>query len=68
LNRAGHIDCCGNALAHVHHRLGSTFFLDDDPVQLSRAFPAAERDQFNPRLLAACVVLWGRARVSVFDR
>src|SRR5689334_14650712 len=68
LNRSAVVPCCGSALAHVYHRLGTTFFLDDDPEQLARAFPPAERQQFNPRLLAACIVLCGRRRVSVFDR
>jgi hypothetical protein len=58
--------CCGSPLAHVFHRLGSTLFFDDDPEQLARAFPAPEREQFTPLFLAACIVLSGRERVSLF--
>ena len=57
--------CCATLLAHVHERIGSTLFLDDDPVQLAAAFDATERDVFTPRVLAACVLLYGRARVGV---
>lgn len=60
--------CCDSLVEHVHRRLGSTFFLDDDPEQLCRAFPASERSQFTPRLLAACVVALGRRRTTVHDR
>jgi hypothetical protein len=65
LHRARPTDCCASPLAHVFHRLGSTLFFDDDPEQLARAFPAREREQFSPRLLAACIVLSGRERVSL---
>ncbi|MDB4971278.1 MAG: hypothetical protein JWN44_6967 [Myxococcales bacterium] len=55
--------CCSSALAHLRDRLGSTLFLDDDPALLAAAFPLHERDRFTPRLLAACILLYGRPRV-----
>jgi hypothetical protein len=62
LASARRCSCCANALAHLRDRLGSTLFLDDDPEQLASAFPPDERDRFTPRLLAACILLYGRPR------
>jgi hypothetical protein len=56
--------CCPSRLGHIHLRLGTTFFFDDNPEQLVRAFPAAERAFFTPALLAACILLTGRRRVD----
>jgi hypothetical protein len=53
---------CRNLLAHRFDRLGSTLFRDEDPRMLARAFDAADRDACTVRLLAACVVLFGRER------
>ncbi len=54
---------CQKLLGHVFDNLGSTLFLDDDPVALACAFDPGERDPFAARVLAACIVLSGRARV-----
>jgi hypothetical protein len=67
LQSAHHCRCCRSALAHVFDRLGSTLFLDDDPEQLAAAFEPDERDHLTPRVLAACILLRGRERVSPFD-
>jgi hypothetical protein len=56
--------CCASLLTHVFDRVGSTLFLDDDPETLAQALEESERDQFSPRVLAACIVLLGRARVA----
>lgn len=58
--------CCPDLLGHLRLRVGSTLFLDDDPAQLALAFPTDERAAYSPRLLAACVLVHGRRRVSVF--
>ncbi len=55
---------CQKLLGHVFDRLGSTLFLDDDPALLECAFESSERDEFSPRVLAACIVLSGRPRVA----
>lgn len=65
LESARRCSCCSSLLAHLFDRLGSTLFLDDDPVALSRAFEEAERDSDSARVLAACIVLSGRERVAV---
>ncbi|MBZ4414651.1 hypothetical protein K8640_41190 [Myxococcus sp. XM-1-1-1] len=64
LKGARRCSCCRGLLEHLHDRLGSTLFLDDDPEQLARAFDAEERDGFTARVLAACIVLSGRERVA----
>jgi hypothetical protein len=56
---------CHNLLAHRFERLGSRLFRDDDPRMLARAFDAADRDGCTVRLLAACIVLFGRDRESL---
>lgn len=63
LKHARRCECCKSLLDHLFDRLGSTLFLDDDPEELAQAFEEAERDRFSPRVLAACIVLGGRARV-----
>lgn len=60
--------CCASILGHVQLRLGTTLYYDDDPAQLTQAFPPAERGAFNPRVLAACVLLTGRPRVELYPR
>jgi len=55
--------CCQGLLAHLFDRVGSTLFLDDDPSALERCFEPGERDDSAARVLAACIVLSGRARV-----
>ena len=64
LERARGCTCCASLLSHLYERVGSTLFLDDDPEALSRAFEDAERDSDSSRVLAACIVLSGRERVS----
>lgn len=54
---------CQKLLGHVFDNLGSTLFLDDDPAALECSFDPSERDAFAARVLAACIVLSGRARV-----
>jgi hypothetical protein len=56
---------CRRVLAHLFDRLGSTIFRDDDPRSLARAFDAADRDACTVRLLAACIVMYGRDRVRL---
>ncbi len=56
---------CHNLLSHRFERLGSTLFRDDDPRVLARAFDPADRDGCTVRLLAACIVLFGRDRERV---
>ncbi len=60
-----HCPRCHSLLAHRIERLGSTLFHDDDPRLLARAFDAADRDACTVRLLAACIVLFGREREGV---
>jgi hypothetical protein len=60
-----HCPRCHSLLAHRFERLGSTLFHDEDPRALARAFDAADRDGCTVRLLAACIVLFGRDRVSL---
>jgi hypothetical protein len=57
--------CCQGLLAHLFDRVGSTLFLDDDPFALACAFEPSERDDASVRVLAACVVLSGRPRISL---
>src|SRR5258708_4696298 len=51
--------CCPNVLVHVYNRMGLTFFFDEDPEVLARSFSPAERAVLTPRVMAACIVLWG---------
>lgn len=64
LQHARACPCCARLLAHLFERVGSTLYLDDDPRELARAFEAGERDGFAQRVLAACIVLFGRERVG----
>jgi hypothetical protein len=54
--------CCPSHRAHVAKYVGSTLFVDDDPHELSQAVPTSERTPWTERLIAACIVLHGRAR------
>jgi hypothetical protein len=62
---ADHCPRCRNLLAHRFERLGSALFRDEDPRSLARAFDSADRDGCTVRLLAACIVLFGRERVPL---
>lgn len=62
LRSARRCACCTSLLEHVFARIGSTLFLDDDPMALARAFE--ERDPFSARVLAAYIVLFGRERIT----
>lgn len=59
---AEHCPRCRSLLSHRFERLGSALFRDEDPRALARAFAAADRDGCTVRLLAACIVLFGRER------
>ena len=59
---AAHCPRCRALLEHRFERLGSQLFRDEDPRWLARAFAAADRDGCSVRLLAACIVLFGRER------
>jgi hypothetical protein len=65
LSEALRCERCAKLLGHVFDNLGSTLFLDDDPAALACAFDRDERDADAARVLAACIVLSGRARVAV---
>jgi hypothetical protein len=56
------VHCC-RVIEQRFDRLGSTLFRDDDPYELARCFDGA--DACTVRLLAACIVLFGRDRESV---
>jgi len=58
-----HCERCRRVLAERFDRLGSTLFSDDDPRELAACFDAP--DACTVRLLAACIVLFGRSRESV---
>jgi hypothetical protein len=60
--------CCVNPRVHLSRYIGSTLFLDDDPAELQQAIPPAERARWTVRLIAACIVLYGRARLDAFGR
>ena len=60
-----HCTRCRSVLNQRFARLGSTLFRDDDPRALARAFDSADRDGCTVRLLAACIVLFGRDREQV---
>jgi hypothetical protein len=62
---AEHCPRCRSLLAHRFERLGSSLFRDEDPRSLARAFDSADRDGCSVRLLAACIVLFGRERVPL---
>ncbi len=56
---------CLHVISLLHERLGSTLFRDDDPKILAGAFDARDRHECTLRLLAACIILFGRCRVGV---
>ncbi len=56
---------CRRVLRQMHERLGSTLFYDDDPGVLIRAFDVADRSECTLRLLAACIVEFGRPRERI---
>ena len=56
---------CSRVLAQRFDRLGSNLFYDDDPRELSKAFDSADRDGCTLRLLAACIILFGRERMAL---
>ncbi len=68
VSRAPRCLCCISPRAHLAAHIGTTLFLDDDPEKLRDALPADERASWTPRLLAALIVLHGRARVDLFAR
>jgi hypothetical protein len=68
LVRAGSCGCCDSLVAHVFQRLGSTLFLDEDPVKLTEMFPAGERVFITPRVIAACILLTGRERIELHPK
>lgn len=57
---------CRRVLAQRFDRLGSTLFRDDDPHELACCFDPADGDACTVRLLAACIVLFGRNRENVY--
>jgi hypothetical protein len=68
LARAPRCGCCVSPRVHLAKYVGSTLFFDDAPESLRRALPSAERARWSDRLLAAFIMLYGRARVSLFGR
>jgi hypothetical protein len=68
LARAPRCGCCVSPRVHLTKYVGSTLFFDDDPASLRRALPQAERARWSDRLIAAFIMLYGRARVSLFER
>jgi hypothetical protein len=58
--------CCVSARVHLSRFFGSTLFLDDDPTQLWLAIPLTERERWTPSIVAACIVLHGRARCDLY--
>jgi hypothetical protein len=68
LERALPCGCCTSPRQHLAKHLGSTLFLDDNPAALQRALPRAEHAHWTERLLAACILLWGRPRLTLFGR
>jgi hypothetical protein len=68
LARARPCGCCLTPRIHLTKWVGSTLFLDDDPAALLRAIPRGERASWTTRLVAACIVLYGRPRITLFGR
>jgi hypothetical protein len=66
LARGPRCRCCLAPRVHLARYVGSTIFTDDDPAALLRAIPLAERGEWSERLIAACIVLHARPRVSLF--
>jgi hypothetical protein len=63
-----HCGCCISPQVHLARFVGITLFLDDDPVELQRAIPSAERARWTVQVVAACIVLYGRARVTLYEK
>lgn len=68
LARGPRCRCCLSARVHLSKYVGSLLFLDDNPELLRRALPAADTARFTVRVIAACIVLYGRARVELHER
>ncbi len=68
LARGPRCRCCVSPRVHLTRYVGSLLFLDDDPELLQRALPAADAARFTVRTIAACIVLYGRARVALHER
>ncbi len=68
LARARRCGCCLTPRIHLATYVGSTLFLDDDPAELQRAIPRAEQAVWTKRLVAACIILYGRPRLTPFGR
>ncbi len=68
LAAAARCGCCGSLVDHVFQRVGSTLFLDEDPLLLLEMFSEAERAFITPRVIAACILLTGRERVDVYPK
>jgi hypothetical protein len=66
LARGPRCRCCLTPRVHLSRFVGSTLFADDDPATLLQAIPRDAREQFDTRLIAACIVVYGRARVTLF--
>lgn len=66
LAQARSCDCCDSLLHHLHQRIGSTLFFDDDPTRLWISFDVKDRERITVRVLAAYIALHGRDREDVF--
>jgi hypothetical protein len=66
LQRAPRCNCCISPRVHLTTYIGSILFSDDTPATLRRALPAAERERWSERLLAAFILLFGRPRERLF--
>jgi hypothetical protein len=66
LARGPRCGCCLTPRIHLTRFVGSTLFLDDDPHALLAAIPLDQRGNFTPRLIAACIIVHGRAREALF--
>jgi len=60
-----HCPRCSRVLSQRFDRLGSTLFYDDDPRKLIQAFDRLDHDACTLRLLAACIIVYGRDRMPV---
>jgi hypothetical protein len=68
LSRATRCRCCVSHRVHLGKYVGSTVFLDDNPQLLHSSLPPADRARFTVRTVAACIVLYGRPRVELYER
>src|SRR5215831_3463323 len=53
---------CWRAHERMHERIGSELFQDDDPLALIWAFAPEDRNPCTAQVIAASIVLFGRAR------